>query len=150
VIRRATAEDLEAAVAVWRRARWDAQPWLEERLVDTPEDDLAFFRDVVMRRSHVWLAATDEAVIALLALGEGEIDQLHVDPDRQGRGVGTGLLDHAKALSPRGLTLFTHQRNARARRFYEARGFRAVAFGVSPPPESEPDVQYAWTPGDSR
>jgi hypothetical protein len=28
--------------------------------------------------------------------------------------------------------------------------FRAVRFGVSPPPESEPDVEYHWTPnGDA-
>jgi ribosomal protein S18 acetylase RimI-like enzyme len=60
--------------------------------------------------------------------------------------VGTALLDKAKELTPAGLTLFTHQRNARARTFYERRGFRAVAFGVSPPPESEPDVKYAWDP----
>jgi ribosomal protein S18 acetylase RimI-like enzyme len=55
-----------------------------------------------------------------------------------------GLLDRAKELAPDGLTLFTHQGNERARAFYERRGFRAVAFGVSPPPESEPDVKYAW------
>jgi hypothetical protein len=36
----------------------------------------------------------------------------------------------------------------RARSFYERRGFRAVQFGVSPPPESEPDVRYAWDPSD--
>jgi hypothetical protein len=42
------------------------------------------------------------------------------------------------------LGLFTHQRNEKARRFYEARGFVAVRFGMSPPPENEPDVRYEW------
>ena len=67
-----------------------------------------------------------------------------MDPRCQRRGVGTALLERAKELAPEGLTLFTHQRNERARAFYERRGFRAVQFGVSPPPESEPDVKYAW------
>ena len=31
-------------------------------------------------------------------------------------------------------------------RFYERRGFVATRFGVSPAPESEPDVQYEWKP----
>ena len=75
-----------------------------------------------------------------------KVDQLHVEPGSQGRGIGTALLDRAKQLAPEGLTWFTHQRNERARAFYERRGFRAVEFGVSPPPESEPDVRYAWVP----
>ena len=62
----------------------------------------------------------------------------------QGAGAGSALIAHAKRLHPSGVWLFTHQRNTRARAFYEARGFRAVAFGVSPPPESEPDVRYEW------
>jgi ribosomal protein S18 acetylase RimI-like enzyme len=144
-IRRARPEDLDAAVGVWERARWDAQqPWLEERMKYSHEGNLRHFRDVVMHENEVWLAVEDDAVVGLLALGEHKVDQLHVEPRCQGRGVGTALLDRAKQLSPEGLTLFTHQRNDRARAFYERRGFRAVQFGVSPPPESEPGVKYAW------
>jgi ribosomal protein S18 acetylase RimI-like enzyme len=144
-IRRARPEDLEAAVGVWERARWDAQqPWLKERMKYSHEDNLRHFRDVLMRENEVWLAIEDNEIVGLLAFGEHKVDQLHVEPRCQGRGVGTALLDRAKELAPEGLTLFTHQRNERARAFYERRGFRAVQFGVSPPPESEPDVKYAW------
>jgi len=144
-IRRARPEDLEAAVGVWERARWDAQqPWLQERVKYSHADNLRHFRDVVMREDEVWLAVEDNEVVGLLAFGEHKVDQLHVEPRCQGRGVGTALLDRAKELAPEGLTLFTYQRNERARAFYERRGFRAVQFGVSPPPESEPDVKYAW------
>lgn len=113
-----------------------------------PEDDRRHFRDVVMRDNDVWLAVDEGEVVALLALGAGRIDQLHVEPRRQGQGIGTALLARARALSPDGLTLFTHQGNTRARAFYEGRGFRVVRLGVSPPPESEPDVEYAWRPGE--
>ena len=147
-IRRARPEDLEAAVGVWERARWDAQPWLEERMSYSHDDNLRHFRGIVARESDVWLAIEEDEVAGLLALGQSQIDQLYVEPRSQGRGIGTALLDRAKELSPDGLTLFTHQRNERARSFYERRGFRAVQFGVSPPPESEPDVRYAWDPSD--
>lgn len=145
-LRLARAEELEATVTVWSRARWDAQPWLEERMGHTRDDDLRHFRDVVMRDHEVWVAVDAGTIVGLMAFAGGRVDQLHVDPDHQGKGVGSALLSRAKELSPAGLTLFTHQRNVRARAFYERRGFRAVAFGVSPPPESEPDVTYAWTP----
>lgn len=106
--------------------------------------NLVHFRDVVALEHEVWLAVRAGEILGLLALGDGAIDQLYVDPPHQGQGVGTALLDFAKHRCPAGLSLFTHQRNERARAFYERRGFDAVAFGTSPPPESEPDVKYAW------
>lgn len=148
-IRRAADDDAEAAVRVWQRARWDArQPHLQG--ASSPDDDLRHFRDVVMRDDDVWLAVDDDAVIGLLAIAmdDGRIDQLHVDPTHQGRGIGSALLEHAKALAPRGLTLVTYRGNEPARTFYEGRGFRAVAFGTSPSPENEPEVTYAWDPAD--
>lgn len=53
---------------------------------------------------------------------------------------------HARALSPSGLRLFTFQVNVSGRAFYEKHGFVIARLGVSPPPESEPDVEYHWRP----
>jgi ribosomal protein S18 acetylase RimI-like enzyme len=145
-IRPVREREVERAVRVWVRSRRDAQPWLEERLGHSDEDDRRFFRGMLLGSCRVFVALEGEEILGVMALREGCVEQLYVDPPAQGRGVGTALLDHAKALSPGGLTLFTHQRNGRARGFYERRGFRAVAFGLSPPPESEPDVRYAWAP----
>jgi putative acetyltransferase len=131
-----------AVVAVWRRSRDDVQPWLEARMSHTRDDDLRFFRDVLAREYDVWLALDGGEIVGLMAIRDGFIDQLYVDPKAQGRGVGSELLAKAAELSPGKLALYTHQRNARARRFYERRGFRVVAFGLSDPPECEPDVRY--------
>ena len=85
-------------------------------------------------------------MVAFLAMRSSYIDRLYVDPARQRRGWGTRLLEHARALSPRGLELHTHVENHVARALYEKHGFVAVRFGVSPPPESAPDVEYHWRP----
>jgi GNAT superfamily N-acetyltransferase len=92
------------------------------------------------------LADVDGRIVGLLAQRGALIAQLFIDLEWQGRGVGTLLLDAAKRRAPDGLRLFTYQRNGEARTFYEHRGFAAVRFGVSPPPENEPDVEY-WWPG---
>ena len=34
----------------------------------------------------------------------------------------------------------------RAEELLEARGFEVLRYGISPPPESEPDVEYVWRP----
>ncbi len=143
-VRRLKPELLDAAVDVWVRARWDAQPWLEERLGYTAGQNLAYFRDVICVEHEVWIAAKAEALLGVIARTGGEIDQLHVAPEFQGQGVGSALLEKVRELSPDWLGLFTHQRNEKARRFYEAKGFAATRFGTSPPPESEPDVRYEW------
>ena len=61
----------------------------------------------------------------MIAFRDEWIEQLYVLPEAQGQGVGTELLDVAKRASER-LQLWTFQRNASARRFYEARGFALV------------------------
>lgn len=140
---------IEEAVGVWERSRWAAQPWLEKRMNYSHEDNLRHFRLVVASKCEVWLGLEGEHVVGLLAVADGRVEHLYVEPECQERGIGTALLTKAKALSPRKLTLFTHQRNQRARAFYERRGFQPVRFGVSPAPESEPDVKYVWEPDES-
>src|SRR5258705_8186030 len=145
-IRRMLPHEIEEVGRMWRRSRDAEQPWLEARMSHSAGDDLRFFRDVLAPRAEVWLAVADEAVLGLLALQGGFIAQLYVEPSVQRTGVGRALLEQARALSPLGLELYTHQRNRRARAFYERFGFRPVAFGVSAAPECEPDVRYAWSP----
>jgi ribosomal protein S18 acetylase RimI-like enzyme len=142
-IRRMDAGEIEAVARLWRRSREASQPWLEARMGHTAEDDLRFFRGTIAAENDVWVAVDGE-VAGFLAIKGDRLGWLYVDPAAQGRGLGSALLDMAKALSPAGLTLYTHQRNERARAFYERRGFRAVRFGVSPPPENEPDVLYRF------
>lgn len=132
---------------LWRRARLHAFPELEARLGHTLEGDRRFVREILPARTALWVAEADGRALGFLAIAGDFIDQLFVDPDHQGRGAGSALIAHAKMLSPVGLRLFTFQSNARARAFYEKRGFVAARFGVSPAPESEPDVEYRWTPG---
>jgi ribosomal protein S18 acetylase RimI-like enzyme len=85
-------------------------------------------------------------VVAFLAMRGSYIDRLYVDPGWQRSGWGTRLLEHARTLSPRGLELHTHVENRAARALYQKHGFVAVRVGVSPPPESAPDVEYHWRP----
>ena len=139
-------EETPELARLWRRARDEAQPWLEERMGYSAADDLRQLRDVVAPRCDMWVADRDGRALGFLAI-EGELlDQLYVDPPEQRRGVGTALLRKAQELRPAGFHLYTHQRNAGARAFYDHHGLAAVAFGMSPPPESEPDVKYVWEP----
>jgi len=69
------------------------------------------------------------------------LDHLYVPPGWQRRGIGLSLLTKAEALSPQRLELWTFQRNANARAFYEAYGFRAVAYTDGRNEENEPAIR---------
>ncbi len=140
--------DLDEVVAIWHSARKEAHTsiGIEAERDVTLQDSDRIFREVIAMRCEIWVAERRNEVQGFLALRGSYIDRMYVRPAAQREGVGTALLEKARERSPTGLELHTHQANQRARNFYEKHGFRAVAFGVSPPPENEPDVEYRWRP----
>lgn len=142
ILRRAEPQDARAIAVVHRTAMRVSLSFLPE--LHTPEEDLAYISDRFLPDNEVWVAEVDGAVVAYVGFEAEWINHLFVLPDHQGRGIGPRLL--AKALETgRPKQLWTFQKNARARRFYEARGFAAVLFtDGSGNEEREPDVLYRW------
>ncbi|WP_246771190.1 GNAT family N-acetyltransferase [Aestuariivirga sp. YIM B02566] len=124
------------------RLSFDAQyPWLSG--LHTPDEDRYFFREILYPSCQIWGAIAQD-LIGIIAFRPGMIEQLYVLPDCQGRGAGSALLAVAMSQSDE-LELWTFQRNARARRFYEAKGFVATKkTDGSENEEREPDVLYRW------
>lgn len=142
VIRRATAEDVEAIARLFDRTL-ATMTYLP--VVHTFEENLAWFGTrVADDEAWVW---DDGAVRGYMLLDDGELLHLYLDVGHSGRGIGSQLLDLAKARRPEGFTLWTFQQNERARRFYERHGLHAVEFGDgSGNEERVPDVKYEWQP----
>ncbi|HEX5825558.1 MAG TPA: GNAT family N-acetyltransferase [Candidatus Limnocylindrales bacterium] len=116
-------------------------------LAHTDDDVRGWIRGLVAG-DGAWVAVDHTgAVVGMMVVTPGELDQLYVRPDRLGEGIGRQLLDVARDRSPDGLTLYTFQVNERARRFYERNGFVAEWLGDgSANEESQPDVRYIWRP----
>lgn len=143
-IRPYRSDDFEAVTVLWRRAREQAFPDFQRRKGHTFAEDQVYFRDVILVNNDVWVVEVDELPVAFMAIAGDFIDQLYVDQEHQRAGLGRTLLEHARSLSPEHLWLYTLQININGRAFYEKNGFIATKFGVSPAPESEPDVEYHW------
>lgn len=141
-------EDADEAdvVGVWHRSGLAAYTYLPTWQAMTIETAQLVFRTIIRPRCAIWVGTLDERVVAYLALNGSYLDRLYVDPPEWRIGWGTRLVQLAKQLSPGGLELHTHQANHPARALYERHGFKVVKFGVSPPPESAPDVEYRWRP----
>jgi GNAT superfamily N-acetyltransferase len=149
VLRRARAADARAAADVWLRSFAAALPTVVRPRSDT--EVRAYFRHVVVERYETWLAEeADGAVAGVMVLEGPELSQLYLAPERRGRGIGDRFVALAKERRADGLSLWTFQVNAPARRFYERHGFTPVEWtDGGRNEEREPDVRYVWRPGRS-
>jgi GNAT superfamily N-acetyltransferase len=143
-IRRYLERDFDDLVARWHETNTVTYSYNAEHRRHTLEGARRFFRTELLPLCEVWVAVASDERVGLIALDVPWIRHFAVFPEHQRKGIGTALLGFARTRSPDELRLFTFQRNAPARAFYEHYGFTAVAFGVSPAPESEPDVEYHW------
>jgi putative acetyltransferase len=138
--------DFEPVTRLWRRAREVSLPEFQREKGHPFEMDQWFFKEHILKENNVTLADLDGQPVGFMAMKDDFIDQLYIDPDHWHMGIGSAFLDHARSIAPRHLWLYTLQVNHVARAFYQKQGFVARKFGISPPPESEPDVEYHWTP----
>ena len=145
-IRPSAEDDASAVIGVWHRSGQAAYPYLPTWQALPLERAGEIFGAAIRPRCNIWVGTRQGEVVAFLALAGSYIDRMYVDPPEWRKGWGTAFIRLAKRLHPTGLELRTHQENRAARELYEKHGFTAVRFGVSPPPESAPDVEYHWRP----
>jgi ribosomal protein S18 acetylase RimI-like enzyme len=143
-IRDYRSEDFDPITIVWRISRERSLPEFQRVKGHFFYEDQDYFRNHILKENQVFVVEGDGKPVAFMAIRDDFIDHLYVHPDYQGRGIGKALLEHARQRSPEHLWLYTLQINGNARAFYERNGFVAEKFGVSPPPENEPDVEYHW------
>jgi GNAT superfamily N-acetyltransferase len=145
-IRGALPGEAGALAQLWLRSRAAAFPSIPPT-VHTDEEVHQWFEEVVVQTREVRVADRTGEAVALMVLDREWIDQLYVDPRWMRRGIGGALLGHAMRRRPTGLKLWTFRSNLDARRFYEERGFVAIATTMGDNEERAPDVCYEWRPG---
>ena len=142
ILRRASVSDASTCAMIQREANLASLPFL-------PADPdvngaLTFFETVLLPENETWIAEVDGQPVAYVAFHPGWLEHLYVLPAYQGRGIGPTLM--AKALEDGSAReLWTFQKNARARKFYEDRGWVLVELTDGQGNrEKEPDARYAW------
>ena len=136
---------LDELVPLWREA-------FEFGVGITDKNPLAAQRDYflaeVLPTHRVTLAVLPSGLAGFVAASPESVSQLHVRVGLHRRGIGSTLLDLAKARSNGSLWLYAFARNLRACAFYEKHGFVVVERGFEPTWQLD-DVKYHWSAGTS-
>ncbi len=129
--RTATQADAEAVAHVYLASRKELVSFAP--LVHSDEQVHQWIRKTLIPTGQVTVVQQEGKIIGMMAVSVDEtanwLDHLYVHPHSVGRGIGTKLVERAKAVLGSPIRLYTFQANLRAIRFYERHGFKAIAYG---------------------
>ncbi|RDZ28994.1 acetyltransferase [Lysobacter silvisoli] len=118
-IRRAERSDRARLVQIWEHSVRATHDFLGEADI---AELLPQVRDVYLDAVEVWVYEDADAVAGFIGLAGAQVEMLFLDPLLRGRGIGTRLLDHARALHG-ALTVDVNEQNPQAHGFYRRYGF---------------------------
>ena len=140
-IRPAEPEDAPRLARIHLDARLEAMPPSLH-----PEHEVVAWVAGNIGRDEVWVVDVDGEPAAYARLTETWLDDLYVHPDHKRSGIGTALLDLAKARRPDGFALWVFEMNQPARAFYAAHGLVEVERTDGADNEEKmPDIRMEWS-----
>jgi putative acetyltransferase len=140
-LRQAVPQDASAIALLHRKVMKAALPYLPD--LHTAEEDQSFFAEYFLPQNEVWVWE-DDGIVGYCGFQDDWLNHLYVDLARHRQGIGSALLNVAKAKSDQ-LNLWAFQRNVAAIAFYERNGFvLAETTDGQGNEEKEPDARYVW------
>lgn len=134
---------LDLLIRLWREAFEFGVGVTDPHPLDEQRD---YFVSQLLPAHRVTVALAATEPVGFVVASSESVAQLHVKVGLHRQGIGSRLLDLAKARSDGSLWLYAFARNLRACRFYEKHGFVAIARGFEPTWQLE-DVKYRWPAG---
>jgi ribosomal protein S18 acetylase RimI-like enzyme len=126
-VRRATAADVADVAEIWRAGWHDAHDGLVSTELAAVRTDQSFVQRAAERVADTSVAVVAGQVAGFVMVVDDEVEQVYVSSGHRGSGVAGLLLDSAErqvaAGGQRSAWLAVASGNARARRFYEKRGW---------------------------
>lgn len=121
-IRQANTDDFSELTEIWLDASLKAHDFIPASYWQSHK--------LAMQHSYlpiaeVYLAENTGTILGFIALMQDKIAALFVSPQKQGQGVGTLLINYAKAMRSE-LELGVYQQNQNSVRFYQSVGFKII------------------------
>jgi len=143
-LRTANPDDVPGVARLFARSRAAALPFLP--VLHGPAEDIAFFAGL-RERELMTLAEHAGALVGFMVERPGWIEQLYLEPEQRGQGLGSLLVNAAKQRQKR-LQLWCFADNHAGRAFYIRHGFVEIGRTDGDNEEGQPDILLGWPSPD--
>ena len=114
--------DLDEVMSVWENAQSLAHPFLTTEFIEKTRFEIP---NVYIPFALTFVAENNSHVIGFISMIENEIGGLFVDPNSQGFGIGTALVDKGRG-NYSSLIVEVFENNVIGRGFYKKYGFKFI------------------------
>lgn len=122
MIREVKPGDIPDVLTIWLEASIKAHHFVKPEFWRSQREAM---RDIYLPASDVFVHQSGDKAKGFYALYENTIAAIFVEPELQGQGIGTQLIEHAKQQRNQ-LQLSVYVENDPSYRFYLAKGFSVV------------------------
>lgn len=128
-IRKTTPQDHYQLSAIWLESSLLAHDFIPEQYWKRNQKVM---EEQYLPLAEVYVAEEKGIPVGFIALMDRHLAAIFVSPGRQGKGIGSLLLQHVKTLRPT-LELKVYQKNDKSVGFYQSKGFEIVSQSIDPP-----------------
>lgn len=139
MIRDSREEDIDQVLTIWLSASVQAHDFVPAAFWASQVEAM---RDIYLPTAESWVFEEEGSVSGFYCLVEATLAAIFVSPDRQGRGIGSALIEDAKRRRD-GLTLSVYRANRPSVDFYRKHGFAIHAEQVDAN-TGQPELVMTW------
>ncbi len=121
-LRQYTEADLNSVLSSWENASKIAHPFLTDEFMDKERYNIP---NVYLPNADTWVADVNGTVVGFIALIGDEVGAIFVEPEFQGVGIGSALMNQARELHG-DLEIDVFEANSIGRKFYSSYGFEPL------------------------
>lgn len=110
-----------------------AEYWIENRTL---------MEEKYLPNAEVYVAEDKDGILGFIALINNHVASIFVDNEKEGKGIGSSLLNYAKTLRTE-LTLNVYQKNEKSVHFYNSKGFITLSETIDEP-TNEKEFEMKW------
>lgn len=121
-IRQYENSDLNGVLSSWENASKIAHPFLTEEFMDKERYNIP---NIYLPNADTWVSEINGAIVGFIALLGNEVGAIFVEPEFQGRGIGSALMNKGKELHGN-LEVEVFKANSIGRKFYSNYGFKLL------------------------
>lgn len=122
-IRKMRSSDIKVLTDIWLETSLKAHHFISANFWKDQKDAM---QNQYLPAAETYVAEHENGISGFVSLSKNRIAAIFVSPEKQGKGIGSSLIDYVKGMREE-LILHVYQNNDKSVKFYRAKGFEIIS-----------------------